>query len=563
MRHRRRTHGSRSSTGESGSAAAGVALRLSSGRGRWIVAATVLGSALVGIDATVVAIALPTIGRQFHTGVAGLQWVTNGYTLSLAGLLLFGGSLGDRFGRRRMFVVGTVWFAVCSLLCGVAPNAGVLIAMRILQGAGGALLTPGSLAILEASFADADDRARAIGTWSGLGGLATAIAPSLGGWLISDVSWRLIFLINLPLAAAVAAVSIRHVPETKDENATHGVDVLGVLSVSLGLAGATYGLTEGATTGWRSVPVLASLILGAALLAGFLLNERRSSRALLPLELFKSRQFSGTTVATFLVYAALGGAFFLLPIELQQVSRYSPVEAGAAVLPLTAIMLLLSARSGYLAARIGPRLQMTVGPLLAAGGLALLAIVGASGSYLTEVLPAVAVLGLGLATTVAPLSATAMSSVPVGQAGVASAVNNDVARVGGLAAVAVLPALAGITGSSYLHPVHFLAGFHTAMAVAAAACAAGGIASFLMVRNAIPPIAPIPPIPPDLAPPPRAAPTPAGQPARPGEGGRRRAPAAANSVGGPTAGAFVCGLDSPPLWPEVSGAPDGPPSTGP
>jgi EmrB/QacA subfamily drug resistance transporter len=470
---------------------------------------------MVGIDATVVGIALPTIGRQFHAGVTGLQWVTNGYTLSLAGLLLFGGSLGDRLGRRLVFVVGGVWFAAASLLCGLAPNVPVLIGMRVLQGAGGALLTPGSLAILESAFTTGDDRARAIGAWSGLGGVAVAVAPSLGGWLVSDVSWRAIFFINIPVAVAVVAVSLRHVPETKDPAAPRGVDALGVLSVSLGLAGMTYGLTEGASLGWRSPVTVGSLSAGAAVLATFFVNERRSSRPLLPLGLFRSPPFSGTTAATFLIYAALGGAFFLLPIELQQVAGYSPLEAGAAILPLTAIMLALSSRSGQLAARIGPRLQMSVGPLVAAGGLALLATEGASGTYGTEVLPAMVVLGLGLATTVAPLSATAVGSAPAGQAGVASAVNNDVARVGGLLAVAVLPAAVGITGDSYLHPARFLSGFHTAMVVAAGACAAGGILSYFLVQCA-------------------------------GGGGRVAARPKAPTH---AAGAFVCGADGPALWP--------------
>jgi EmrB/QacA subfamily drug resistance transporter len=528
----------------------GGVLRLSSSRGRWIVAATVLGSAMVAIDSTVVGIALPTIGRQFHAGVADLQWVTNGYTLSLAGLLLFGGSLGDRLGRRRVFVVGSVWFAVGSLLCGAAPNAPVLIGMRVLQGAGGALLTPGSLAILESAFATDADRARAIGAWSGLGGVALAIAPSLGGWLVSDVSWRLIFFINIPLAIAVVAVSLRHVPESKDPAASRGVDAFGVVAVSLGLAGLTYGLTEGASLGWRSPATVAALVVGTVLLAAFVVHEVHSATSLLPMRLFRSSAFSGTTAATFFVYAALGGAFFFLPIELQQVSRYSPLAAGAALLPVTVIMLALSARSGQLAARIGPRLQMSIGPVVAAGGLALLATVSAGGSYLTQVLPALAVLGLGLVMTVAPLRATALGSAPPGQAGVASAVNNDVARVGGLVAVAVLPFAAGITGDSYLHPARFLAGFHVAMAAAAVACAAGGVISLLLVRGMAP-----------------AGPAPGGPaPGRPETGrpkpGRPKPGRPETPTGGaPRAGSFVCGADSPQLWPEPDRGPV-PPRTG-
>lgn len=514
----------------------GPSLQLSSGRGRWIVVATVLGSAMVSIDASVTGIALPTIGRQFHVGVADLQWVTDGYTLSLAALLLLGGSLGDRLGRRRVFIVGAIWFALSSLLCGIAPDAPMLIGMRVLQGAGGALLTPGSLAILESSFAKADDRARAIGLWSGLGGVATALAPSLGGWLISDVSWRFIFFINIPMAVAVVVVSLRHVPETKDSDAPLGVDAFGVLAVSLGLAGVTYGLTEGDSLGWRSPVIVVALSAGTALLVAFLVNEGRSRSPLLSLGLFRSRQFSGTTAATFLIYAALGGAFLLLPIELQQVSGYSPLETGAAILPLTAMMLMLSARSGQLSARIGPRLQMSVGPLVAAVGLAMLAITGAKGTYVSDVLPALLLLGLGLATTVEPLSATAMGSAPVGQAGVASAVNNDFARVGGLVAVAVLPVAARLTGDSYLHPSHFLAGFHVAMALAASACAAGGVLSLVLVRN-IPAAEPAPAT--DMAPMAPACAVP---------------PAGSRVITAGT-GTFACGVDGPPLRPGPDAAP--------
>ncbi|MBO0731810.1 MAG: DHA2 family efflux MFS transporter permease subunit [Acidimicrobiaceae bacterium] len=459
-----------------------VALRLSTARGRWVVAATVLGSAMAAIDATVVGIALPTIGRQFHAGLSELQWVTNAYTLTLAGLLLLGGSLGDRFGRRRLFVIGTVWFATASLLCGLAPNAPVLIATRALQGVGGALLTPGSLAILEASF-DGEDRSKAIGAWSGFGGVATAIAPFVGGWLIGAVSWRLIFYINLPVAVAVIAIAARHVPESSDPDVGGRIDVLGTVTASLGLAGAIYGLTEGPARGWSAPATLVTLAGGLILLVAFVLIEWRERHPLLPLGLFRSPQLSGTNAVTLLVYAGLGGAFFLLPIELQVASGYTPLEAGAALLPVTAIMLILSERSGQLAARIGPRLQMSVGPLVAAAGLALLARVSGSGSYLADVLPAVAVLGFGLAITVAPLTATALAAAPAGQAGVASAVNNDVARVGGLIAVAVLPAVAGISGAAYLHGEQFSSAFRTAMFAAAIGCAAGGLLAAVVIRN--------------------------------------------------------------------------------
>jgi len=459
-------------------------LRYATGRGRWVIAATVLGSGMAMIDATVVGIALPTIGRQFHTGVADLQWVTNGYTLSLAGLLLLGGALGDRYGRRRLFVAGTVWFAVASLLCGVAPSAPALIAARTLQGIGGALLTPGSLAILQASFVE-EDRSRAIGAWSGLGGVATAVGPFLGGWLVGAGSWRLIFLINLPVAVAVVALAARHVPETRDVTESGRLDLPGAALVSVGLAGIVFGLIEGPGLGWTSAGTLTSLVAGAALLVAFVALEARTANPMLPLGIFRSRQFTGANAVTFVVYGGLGGALFLLPIELQQVADYSPLRAGIALLPITVITLALSARSGALAARIGPRLQMSVGPLLVGAGLALLVRVGATGDYAGTVLPAVSVLALGLAVVVAPLTATVLAAAPSDRSGIASAVNNDVARTASLIAVAVLPAIAGITGDSYLHPARFSAGFHMAVVVAAACCGVGAVLAVLTVRNPV------------------------------------------------------------------------------
>jgi EmrB/QacA subfamily drug resistance transporter len=444
--------------------------------------ATVLGSGMALIDATVVGIALPAIGRQFHSGVLELQWVSNAYTLALAGLLLLGGALGDRFGRRRLFEIGTAWFALASLACGVAPDGPALVAARAVQGVGAALLMPGSLAILQASFSPAD-RSRAIGAWSGLSGVATAVGPVLGGWFISAVSWRLIFFINLPVAAAVLMVSSRHVPESRSEDTGTRLDVPGAILVSLGLAGLTYGLTEGAALGWASVATLAAVVGGLALLVVFCLVEQASAGPLLPLGVFRSLQFSGANGVTFVVYGGLGGALFLLPIQLEQVLGFSPLAAGLALLPVTVIMLVLSARSGALAARIGPRLQMSVGPLLVGAGLALFVRVGAGGGYVSEVLPAVLVFGLGLAVTVAPLTTTVLAAAPSEHAGIASAVNNDVARAAGLIAVAVLPSLAGIGGHSYLHPAVFSSGFHRAVLVAAGACGVGAVIAVLTIRN--------------------------------------------------------------------------------
>ncbi len=453
-----------------------------SAKGRRVLLATVLGSAMASIDSTVVGIALPAIGRDFHATLASLQWVFTSYTLTLAGLLLFAGALGDRYGRKKIFVTGVIWFALASLLCGVALNAPELIAARALQGVGAALLTPGSLAILEASFVKRD-RAKAIGAWSGFSGLGTAVGPFLGGWLISAVSWRLIFVINLPVAALVVAVSLRHVPESRNPRAAGRLDVAGGALVTLGLAGLTYGLIYGPDHGFTSATTLSALTAGAVLLAAFAWRERRAKLPVLPLGMFRSAQFSSANLVTFIVYAALGGALFLLPVQLEQVAGYTALQAGISLLPVTIIMLLLSARSGELAARIGPRLQMTAGPVVIAAGLALLARIGQSGSYLAEVLPAVLVFGLGLAINVAPLTATVLAAVPAERAGTASAINNDVARVAALIAVAVLPAAAGLTGASYLHQAEFSAGFRLAMLTSACLCLCGALLAGLTIKN--------------------------------------------------------------------------------
>ncbi len=466
-------------------AAGPAGLRLASARGRWVVAATVLGSGMAALDATVVGIALPAMGRDFHATVASIQWVVDAYTLTLAGLLLIGGTLGDSHGRRRVFAIGIVWFAVASLLCGVAPDVGVLIAARALQGIGGALLTPGSLAIIQASFAERD-RSAAIGAWSGLGGVATAVGPFLGGWLISAVSWRLVFFINLPVAAVVLAIIARHVPESRSPGPAARLDVTGAVCISGALAGITYGLIGASSSGWASVPVLVPLGAGAALLGAFVLAEAREPAPMLPLGVFASRQFSAANAVTFVVYAALGGVLFLVPTVLQEVHGYSPLESGTALLPVTAIMLVLSSRSGALAARIGPRLQMSVGPVVIGAGLALFTLISGAGSYLAIVLPGSVVFGLGLAINVAPLTATAMAAAPPGHSGIASAVNNDVARAAGLIAVAVLPVLAGITGDSYLHPAALAHGFRVAALIGAVFCAAGGLLAAATIRNPAP-----------------------------------------------------------------------------
>lgn len=458
-------------------------LQFRSRQGRWVLLATILGSGMAQLDGTVVNVALPRIGTDLHAGLTSLQWTLNAYTLTLSGLLLLGGSLGDRMGRRRIFVIGTVWFAAASTACALAPTAGILVMTRGLQGVGAALLTPGSLAILEAVFRR-QDRAEAVGAWSGLGGVASAVGPVLGGVLVGVApwGWRLAFLINLPVAVAVVLVAARHVPETRDESATGRLGVGGAASAAVGLGLVVYALTEGPVQHWP-VALVCSLVIGLLVLAGFLVHEHRSRNPMMPLSLFASRRFSGANAVTLLVYAALSGALFLLPVQLQRGSGFSPVEAGSALLPVTVVMLLLSARAGRLAQRIGPRRPMTFGPIVAAAGLAMFVTVGPSSSYWTSVLPAVIVFSLGLSLTVAPLTATVLAAAPPHQIGVASAVNNDVARTAGLLAVAVFPALAGIDQVAYAHPALLSTGFHHAVLIAASLCAAGGVLSWLTISD--------------------------------------------------------------------------------
>ncbi len=456
---------------------------LRSRQGRGVLAATILGSGMAMLDGTVVNIALPRIGRDLGAGLTALQWTVNAYTLALSGLLLLGGALGDRLGRRRVFVIGVIWFMAASLGCAVTPDSALLIGMRALQGVGAALLTPGSLAILEAVFRK-EDRAAAVGSWSGLGGIATAIGPVLGGVLVGVApwGWRLVFLLNLPLALLVIVLSARFVPETRDEEATGRLDVPGVLLAALGLAAGVFALTEGPQRGW-SAPLVATGVAGVALLVAFVITEARTRNPIMPLGLFRDREFAAANGVTLVVYAALAGALFLLPVQLQKVSGFAPVAAGSALLPVTVVMLTLSARMGRLAQRIGPRLPMTVGPLVGGTGLVLLSRIGAHASYVLDVLPGVVVFALGLSATVAPLTATALAAAPARQVGIASAVNNDIARAGGLLAVAVLPGLAGITSHTYLHPAQLSTGFHHAVIIAGCLFALGGVLSALLIRG--------------------------------------------------------------------------------
>lgn len=462
-------------------------LRLSSRPGRWVLLATVLGSGVASLDATVVNVALPRIGRDFHTGIAALQWTVNAYTLTLAGLILLGGALGDRFGRRKVFVIGLVWFAVASALCGAALDAPMLIASRALQGIGGALLTPGSLAIIQASFVSSD-RPKAVGAWSGLGGVAGALGPFLGGWLVGAAGWRWVFLLNLPLAAVAVAVAVRHVPETRDEAAQGKFDVAGAVLAALALAGITYALTEAPGHAAPRLLVYLGVGVGVGCAIGFVLVERRRTRTsdpqpMLPLDVFGSRQFTSVNVITFVVYGGMGVVFFLFVQTLQIVAGYSPLAAGTSMVPITILMLLLSARAGALAQRIGPRIPMTVGLLVAAIGMLLMRRIGTHTSYLADVLPAVVVFALGLSAVVAPLTATVLASAEVRHAGVASGVNNAVARAASLLFVAAIPPLAGLTGSAELHPLVFLDGFRKSILASAAFLVAGAVLSALTIKD--------------------------------------------------------------------------------
>ena len=455
-------------------------IELGTPTGRLVIAAAVLGSGMALLDGTVVNVALVRIGADLDASLADLQWITNGYLLALASLILLGGSLGDRFGRRRVFVVGVIWFALASLACGVAQSAGQLVIARVLQGVGGALLTPGSLSIIQSVFRP-EDRAKAIGTWSGLGGIAAATGPFVGGWLVEYASWRWAFLLNLPLAAATVWVARTSVPETRDESAPRQFDVAGALLASGSLALLTYALIQLETLG--AGLALTLMLLALAVAGAFAAVEARSRHPMVQPSLFTSRQFTAANLMTMLVYAALGAVFFFLTLQLQTVLGYGPLLAGLATLPVTVLMLLLAAKGGELGARIGPRLPMAVGPVVCAVGAGLLAGVGAGDSYWTAVLPGISVFGLGLCLLVAPLTATVLAAAPDRSAGIASGVNNAVARAGSLLAVAALPAVVGLSGADYQRPEDFDTGYGRAMWICSVLLAGGGIVSWALIRN--------------------------------------------------------------------------------
>ena len=458
-------------------------IRMGTPAARWVVAATVLGSGIAFLDSTVVNVALPAISRSLHTGVAGLQWTLDAYLITLTALMLLGGSLGDLYGRRRVFLLGLGGFGVASALCALAPTIGVLIAARALQGVAGALLVPGSLSIISSSF-DPADRSRAVGAWSGLAGVSSAVGPFLGGWLVDSGSWRLVFLINLPLTVVGILIARKHVPESRSpEGGGAGgllhphIDAPGAVTATVGLAAACYAVIQGATR--MTVPVVVSGAVGVACLAGFVVIERRRPHPMMPLTLFRSRQFAGANLTTLAVYAGLGVTFFLVVLELQLALGYSALSAGVSLLPVTAILLALSSRFGALAHRTGPRLPMTVGPLIVAGGLALLAQIH-PGVHYVAILPGIVVFGLGLAVTVAPLTAAVLAAVDEDHVGVGSAVNNAVSRLAGLLSVAALPAIVGLRTS----PASALtSGFREALLISAGLAALGGLIALATISQ--------------------------------------------------------------------------------
>ena len=452
-------------------------VELGSRTGRAVILAAVLGSGMAGLDGSVVNVALRTIGTDLDASLAQLQWINNGYLLTLASLILLGGALGDRFGRRRVFVIGVVWFAIASLLCGLAPTPEVLIVARLVQGIGAALLTPGSLAMIQGAFVPAD-RGRAIGLWSGLTSISFAAGPFIGGALIDYASWRWIFLINLPIAVATVLVAQRAVPESRDAESVPGLDALGATLGAVALGGATYALIE-----WGSTAALTAAVVGFLAAVGFLVREARARHPMLPLELFAVRTFSAANLMTLLVYAALGAIPLFLVLELQTVLGFSALRAGAATVPITLCMLFLAPTGGSIGSRIGPRIPMTVGPLVMAVGALMLAGVDADSSYWTDVLPGLVVFGLGLALMVAPLTATVLAAAPDRHAGIASGVNNAVARAGALLAVAALPLAVGLAGEEYADPVAMSAGYDQAMVICAAMLAVGGLLSWVLIRN--------------------------------------------------------------------------------
>jgi EmrB/QacA subfamily drug resistance transporter len=425
------------------------------------------------LDGSVVNVALPHIGRDLHAPLGGLQWTVNAYLLPLAAFVLIGGALGDRLGRRRTFLVGVVWFTLASVLCGFAPNIGFLIAARALQGFGSALLTPGSLSLIQSTLRP-DDRARAIGLWAGLGGVASAMGPLLGGYLIDALSWRWIFFINVPVALVCVIVTLRFVPESRDEDVRGRFDITGAALGAVGLGAVTYALVQGE---WPAG------LAGGLALVGFVLWEMHSRDPMMPTSMFRSVEFSVINMVTLLIYGAFGGLIFFLVLQLQQVSGFSALEAGAASIPMTLIMLVGSSRAGALGKRIGARLPIGIGATVAAVGFGLLIRVGADTTYWRDVFGPIVVAGLGITLLVAPLTATVLAAAPNHLAGVASGINNAVARSGGLLAVAALPLVAGLSGTEYSNPHALTHAYRMAIAICVGLLVLSAILAFTLLPS--------------------------------------------------------------------------------
>ena len=432
------------------------------------------------LTATVVNVALPALASDLGATSGQQQWVINAYLLTLASLILVGGSLGDRYGRIRVYRLGVIWFAIASLACALAPTIEALIVARLVQGVGGALLTPGSLAIIESTLAP-DDRGRGVGQWSGLSGIAAAVGPLVGGLLV-DASWRWVFVLNLPIAAAVIIASAR-LPESTDPEAQNSdLDAAGALLATVFLGSLSFALIQGPPGGWSALDA-GSAIVAVAALVTLIVVERRRAHPMVPFELFANRPFAAANLITLLVYGGMGVVFFLLTIQLQVTAGWSALAAGAALLPVTLLLLLLSSRAGELAQRIGPRWPLTIGPLGIAAGMLLFTRIGPDPSYFTDVLPGVLVFGLGLSASVAPVTATALGSVPESRSGAASGTNNAVARSGQLVTVAAIPPLVGLTGDALGDPGLLDAGFPTAMMVGAALVTLGALTATLLLRS--------------------------------------------------------------------------------
>lgn len=442
-----------------------------------------LGSGVAILDGSVVNVALPTIGRELGATAAQLQWIVAGYLLALASLVLTAGAMGDRFGRRKVYLLGVAWFAVGSLACAFAPTADALVLLRCLQGVGAALMTPGALSLIQASYRP-EDRASAIGWWAGTSGLASVVGPLLGGFIIENTSWRWIFGINLPLTVIVIALTLYAAPESRNDEATGRFDLAGTALSVVALGASTYALTSAADA--STLQLTLTWVVAAAAAIGFVLVERRTRHPLVPLSLFGSRVFSAANAMTFLVYGALGVVFLILIMQLQVSAGWSPLASGLSGLPVTLAMMLLSSRAAAWSHRIGPRIPMTIGPLISAAGIGMLVPVNASATWL-NVLPGVIVFAIGLSLLVSPLTATVLAAAPTQYAGAASGVNNAVARAGSLFAVAAIPPLAGLTGDAYTNPAALTLAFQRSMLACVVLLVLGGLASWFGLRGTQPP----------------------------------------------------------------------------